>query len=217
MEQTTDQFNLLAAYAAHDTLFATAVHARFGRVEQMRAMSGLPLAVMGFLAACDNSPKVTANNATPQEVQQKVAAAGAVEMISPGRWEGVIHISEMSMPGLPPEAQAKMAQARADQKVVSCVTPEDVKESKASMFGGMGKECKYDHFALGGGKVDGTATCDTGDGKMKATVSGTFSSDTYHLAMHTEATGAKPVSGMTMTMSVDAKRVGACRGTPDES
>jgi hypothetical protein len=180
-------------------------------------MSGLPLVVMGIVAACDSSPKVTANNATPQEVQQKVAAAGAVNMISPGRWEGVVHISEMSMPGLPPEAQAKMAQARGDQKFVSCVSPEDVKQSKASMFGGMGKECKYDHFALGGGKVDGTATCENGGGKMKTTLSGTFSADTYHLAMHTEATGGQPMNGMTMTMSVDAKRVGECRGTRDES
>jgi hypothetical protein len=183
----------------------------------MRMMSSLPLAAMAVLAACDSSPKVTANNATPQEVQQKVAAAGAVEMISPGRWEGLVHIAEMSMPGLPAEAQAQMAKARGDEKFVSCVTPEDVKESKASMFGGMGKECKYDHFALGGGKIDGTATCDTGGGKMTTTVSGTFSSNTYHLAMHTEAAGTKPVNGMTMTMSVDAKRVGECRGTPDES
>ena len=217
MEQTTAQFNLLAAQAAHDISLAAAVYARFGRGKQMRVMSGLPLAVMAILAACDSSPKVTANNATAQEVQQKVAAAGGVEMISPGRWEGVMHIAEMSMPGLPPEAQAHMAQARGDQKIISCVTPEDVKQSKASMFGGMSKECKYDHFALGGGKVDGTATSDTGGGKMKTTVSGTFASDTYHLAMHSEATGAKAMDGMTMTMSIDAKRVGACRGTPDES
>jgi hypothetical protein len=217
MEQTTDYFNRLAANASHDISFAAAVYALFGRGKRMRVISGWPLAVMGMLAACDSSPKVTANNATPQEVQQKVAAAGSLEMISPGRWEGVVHIAEMTMPGLPPEAQAQMAKARGDQKIVSCVTPEDVKESKGSMFGGMGKECKYDHFALGGGKIDGTATCDAGGAKMKTTVSGTFSSDTYHLAMHSEATGAKPMSGMTMTMSVDAKRTGACRGTPDES
>jgi len=217
MEQTTDYFNRLAAHASHDIFIYGGGLRLVRRGKRMRVISGWPLAVVGMLAACDSSPKVTADNATSREVQQKVAAAGPVEMISPGRWEGVVHIAEMTMPGLPPEAQAEMAKARGDQKIVSCVTPEDVKESKASMFGGMGDECKYDHFALGGGKIDGTATCDTGGGKMKTTVSGTFSSDSYHMTMHTEAAGAKPMSGMTMSMSVDAKRTGECRGTPDES
>ena len=183
----------------------------------MRVVHFAPLAVIALLAACDSSPKVTADNATGEEVQKKVAAAGGINMISPGRWEGVVHITEMKMPGLPPEAQARLAQARGDDKIVSCVTPEDVKQSKASMFGGMGGDCKYDHFEMGGGKVDGTATCDSGGSKTKTTIAGTFSSDTYHLEMRSEGTGAKATDNMTMAMSADAKRVGECRGTPDES
>lgn len=183
----------------------------------MRAVTVLPLGTIAMLAACNSSPTVTANNATPQEVQQKVAAAGNIQMISPGRWEGVVHVSEMKMPGLPPEAQARLASARGDQKIVNCVTPEDVKASKASLFGGMNKECKYDHFALGDGKVDGTATCATGGGTMKTTISGTFSSDTYHLDMRAEGTGPKASDTISMASSIDAKRVGECRGTPDES
>lgn len=183
----------------------------------MRAISALPLVATAMLAACNSGPTVTANNATPKEVQQKVAAAGDIQMISPGRWEGVVHVTELKMPGLPPEAQARLAQARSDQKTVNCVTAEEIKESKADLFGGMNKECKYDHFALGGGKVEGTATCNTGGGTMKTTVSGTFSSDTYHLDMRAEGTGPKATENMTMASSIDAKRVGACRGTPDES
>jgi hypothetical protein len=183
----------------------------------MRVIHLSPLAMMAVLAACNSSPTVTADNATGKEVQQKIAAAGGVDMISPGRWEGVVHITEMKMPGLPPEAQARLAQAQGDQKIISCVTPEDVKASKASMFGDMGEDCKYDHFEMGGGKVAGTATCDRDGAKTRTTIAGTFSSDTYHLEVNSQGTGAKATDSMTMAMSADAKRVGECRGTPDET
>jgi len=176
----------------------------------------LPLAAIAVLAACNSSPTVTADNASSKEVAQKVAAAGVVDMISPGRWEGTTHIAEMTMPGLPPEAQAKLAAARGDTKTVSCITPEEVKASKASMFGDMGDNCKYDHFAMGGGKVDGVATCDNNGTKIKTTISGTFSSDSYQMAIRSESSGKGPMDGMTMAISADAKRVGECRGTPDE-
>jgi hypothetical protein len=183
----------------------------------MRVLAVLPLAAIVGLAACSSSPTVTADNASSKEVAQKVAAAGDLQTISPGRWEGVVHVTQMTMPGLPPEAQAKLAAARGDQKVVSCVTAEDVKASKAAMFGEMGDNCKYDHFAMGGGKVDGTATCDNGGAKTKTTISGTFSSDTYHIAIRSESTGKEAMANMTMEMSADAKRVGECRGTADET
>ena len=184
----------------------------------MRVIRFSPLAAVAVLAACNSSPTVTANNATGKEVQQKIAAAGGISTISPGRWEGVMHITEMKMPGLPPEAQARLARAQGDNKIVTCVTPDEVKADKASMFGNMGGECKYDHFEMGDGKVNGTATCDRGGGaKTKTTIAGTFSSDTYHLEVRSEGTGGKATDNMTMAMSADAKRVGECRGTPDES
>jgi hypothetical protein len=184
----------------------------------MRVVDFLALGAIATLAACNSSPTVTANNATPKEVQDKIAAAGDVQMISPGRWEGVTHITEMKMPGLPPEVQARLATTRGDQKTVHCVTAEEVKASKASLLGDMGGDCKYDHFAMGGGKIDGTATCHSdGGGTMKTTVSGSFSADSYHLDVRAEGTGAKATDNMTLAMSSDAKRVGDCRGTPDES
>jgi hypothetical protein len=217
MERGTAGRNVLADQNAHDNSgtgqFSVSASGGFG----MRVVHLAPLAAMAALAACNSSPKVTADNATGEEVQKKVAAAGGIDMISPGRWEGVVHITEMKMPGLPPEAQARLAQAQGDEKIVSCVTPEDVKQSKASMFGDMGEGCKYDHFEMGGGKVDGTATCDRDGSKMKTRIAGTFSADTYHIEIRSEGTGAKATDNMTMAMSADAKRVGECRGTPDES
>lgn len=182
----------------------------------MRPSAVLPLAALAVLAACNKGPTVTADNASSSEVAQKVAAAGGVQTISPGRWEGTMHITEMTMPGLPPEAQAKLAAARGDEKVISCVTPEEVKAEKGSMFGKLGENCKYDHFAMSGGKVDGVASCDNNGTKTKTTISGTFSADSYQMAIRSESTGKGPMENMTMAMSLDAKRVGECRGTPDE-
>ena len=104
-----------------------------------------------------------------------------------------------------------------NQKIVSCVTADQVKADKASLFGGMSKDCKYDHFAMGGGKIDGVATCDNDGHQTKTTISGTFSSDSYQMAVRSESSGKGPMENMTMAMSVDAKRVGECRGTPDET
>ena len=183
----------------------------------MRVSALLPLAAIAALAACNKGPTVTADNASGDEVAKKVVAAGGVDMISPGRWEGTMHVTEMAMPGLPPEAQAKLAAARGDQKIVSCVTADQVKADKASLFAGMSKDCKYDHFAMGGGKIDGVATCDNDGHHTRTTISGTFSSDSYQMAVRSESSGKGPMENMTMAMSVDAKRVGECRGTPDET
>jgi hypothetical protein len=183
----------------------------------MRLSVILPLAAIAALTACNKGPTVTADNASGDEVAKKVVAAGGVDMISPGRWEGTMHITEMSMPGLPPEAQAKLVAARGDQKIVSCVTPEEAKADKASMFGGLSKDCKYDHFAMGGGKIAGVATCNNDGHQTRTTLAGTFSSDSYQMAVRSESSGKGPMENMTMAMSVDAKRVGECRGTPDET
>lgn len=170
------------------------------------------------LAACNKAPEVSATNATQKEVAEKVAAANAGgTMIEPGRWEGSMTMHEMDMPGLPPEVKAQMKkQLSTTHNFVNCVTEEDVKNQKA-LYTGDDKNCKYDHFTLGGGKIDAVMTCNRGDGgKMAMTMTGDYASGRYHMDMTTRAEGAGPMGSMTMKMSVDAKRVGACRGTKDE-
>jgi len=170
------------------------------------------------LVACNSGPNVSATNASTKEVAEKVAAAnGGGAMIEPGRWEGSMTMHEMDMPGLPPEVKAQMKkQLSTAHSFVNCVTEEDVKNQKA-LYTGDDKNCKYDHFTLGGGKIDAAMTCNRGDGgKMAMAMTGDYSSGSYHMDMNTKAEGAGPMGSMTMKMSVDAKRVGACRGTKDE-
>jgi hypothetical protein len=174
------------------------------------------------LAACNKAPEVSATNATQKEVGQKVAAATAGSggvMVQPGRWEGTYTMHEIEMPGLPPQAATAMkAQMGAGHSFVNCVTPEDVKAEKVFYTGDDDKSCKYDHFTLGGGKLDATLTCNRArQGKMAMTMTGSYSPEAYHMDMAAKMEGAPgPAGAMTMKMSVEAKRVGACRGTKDE-
>ena len=175
------------------------------------------------LSACNSSPDVSATNATPAEVQAKVdaaAAKGGGVMVNPGRWEGVVSVNELDIPSMPPEAKEQMkAQMGGKQTFVSCVTEEDVKQQKAFFTGNPAdKSCKYDHFSMSGGKVSGVLKCDrAGQGRMTMTMNGDYSPDSYSMAMDSKAEGDGPMGKMTMKMTVDAKRVGACRGDEKKS
>jgi hypothetical protein len=177
--------------------------------------AGLPL----ILAACDSGPTVSATNATPEEVQQKVAAAGGSgAMVNPGRWEGTMTMHEIEIPGMPAEAREQMkAQMGAPQTFASCVTEEDVKEQKAFFTGDNDdKSCKYDHFTMASGKVSAALTCDRGEaGRSEMTMDGSYTPDRYEMQLSSNAKGSAPMGQMSMKMTVQAKRVGACKG--DES
>jgi len=172
------------------------------------------------LAACDSGPNVSATNATPEEVQEKVdAAGGGAVMVSPGRWEGTMTVHEIDIPGMPPEAREQMkAQMGSDQSFTSCVTEEDVKQQKAFFTGATDdKSCKYDHFDMAGGKISAALKCDRGEqGRMTMTMNGDYAPDSYRMDMDSRAEGSAPMGQMTMKMTVQAERVGACRGTDDE-
>lgn len=174
------------------------------------------------LAACDSGPKVSATNATAEEVQEKVAAATGKEgvLVNPGRWEGTMTIKEMDIPNMPAQAKEQMkAQMGGAKTFVSCVTEEDVKKQKAFFTGDeTDKSCKYDHFNMAGGKIDAVMNCDHGGGaRMAMTMNGSYSPDSYTMNMSSKASGGNsPMGAMSMTMTVDAKRVGVCKGTKDE-
>ncbi len=178
------------------------------------------------LAACDkkadSGAAVSVTNASQQEVAEKVAAATGGDnamMVEPGRWEGVVKIEEMNIPGLPPQAREQMkAQMGNENKFVSCVTPEDVKAKKAFFTGdAKDKSCTYDHFTMAGGKIDAAMKCNRGgDGKMAMTMNGNYAPQSYNMAITSEGQGEGPMAKMSMKMSVSAKRVGACKGSEDE-
>ena len=172
----------------------------------------LPLA----LAACGSEPSVSAENASVDEVAAKVKAAGGQAMfLSPGHWDSTLTIQQVSIPGMPPEVTAHMKQAMAGKVTGSCLTPEQAKKPGADFFGGRDrKDCRYDHFDMGDGKLDAKLVCGAEGGSAIVTMQGTYSPDTFRIAMTTEAKGAPgaPMGTMTMAATIDSKRTGVCTG-----
>jgi hypothetical protein len=183
-----------------------------------RLMILLPMA----LAACNSGgPTVTATNASAAEVADKVAAANAGgEMIAPGRWEGKLTMHDVQMPNmdrLPPAMREQMmSRMSAGKPFVNCVTEEEIKAKHGLFAGEAAKNCRYDHFTMTGGKIDSAMSCDTPTAKMAMTMTGSYSPDAYHMEAATKTSGASAAGTMNMSMTIDAKRIGACHGTPDE-
>ena len=178
----------------------------------MKTVARLVAAALA-LAACDREPNVDVRNATTEEVAKEVADAGGSDnFVRPGKWESRVQIEEFDLPGAPPEAKTAMRGMHERAMVSeSCLTPEEAKRPKEDFFAGKGKNCRYDNFTMGNGKVDAVMKC-TGEGMAQTmAMQGSYSPDSYQMRMSMKAdAGAGPPGGMTMTMRVDAKRVGEC-------
>ena len=175
--------------------------------------AALFLACAASLAACDSGPKVDARNATAEEVAEQVADAGGSDnFVRPGKWESRVQIEEFELPGAPPEAKSAMRSMHERAQVYeSCLTPEDARRPKEDFFAGANKNCRYHHFKMGDGQIDAMMNC-SGEGMSQTmTMQGTYSPEAYQMQMSMKAqAGAGPPGGMTMTMRVEAKRIGEC-------
>lgn len=178
-----------------------------------RATILLPLIL---LAACDSGPTVSATNASISEVAAKVDAARLDEtFFRAGKWTVKGQIDDIQVPGMPPELAAQMkARGQAMPGTQSCISEADAKKPAADFFTG-NKSCKYDHFTMGGGKIDARMRCGIGGGTQLTTMTGTYGPETYRMAMTTAmenpAQGsASGMEGMTMKLSVEGKRIGEC-------
>src|SRR6266550_1759443 len=137
------------------------------------------------LAACNKGPQVNEKNASVAEVAQKVREAGADEsFVRPGLWESKVTVENFEMPGMPPEMAQRMKTMMAQNQEHdnhSCLTPEDVKRPKEDFFAGKNNECRYDHFTMGGGKIDAAMRCGGQDGGSVMQMAGTYSPDSYQM------------------------------------
>lgn len=184
------------------------------RVNAMRGSMiwGSGLAML-LLAGCGEKT-VTAQNASVAEVAEKVKKADLAQesFVSPGKWQLRMTIQDMSIPGMPPEMAQHMKSAMGQGRAFeSCVTPEDAKRPKEKFFAGAdAPNCRYDNFTMGGGKVSLLMHCDGEGGKRTMKMDGTYGADAYHMTM--ASTGQVEGGTMTMTATMDGKRVGACTG-----
>jgi hypothetical protein len=171
------------------------------------------------LAGCGSSsgPSVNEKNASVEQVSNKVSAASAAGALhfNPGKWVSTVTVDEMTIPGLPPQAAEMMKKAMAKPHMADkCLTPEEAKKPKGDFFSGK-NDCRYDHFTMGGGKIDAKMICSSGGQDQTFELNGTYSPDSYQMAMQGNVTGGPNGRAMTMRMHVDAKRVGACTGNEE--
>ena len=162
-----------------------------------------------FLAACDSSPTVKAENASVAEVAQKARDAIRIE---PGQWTGKVEISSLKLPNLdklPPEARARM-QAAMQHSFTNCVTPEQLADPKQALFRpDDDASCVYDRFSMQDGKIESEMTCQRGAVKQHTRMTGTFTSTSYDVIGETDMGGSAGGGGK---VHITAARTGACTG-----
>ena len=172
------------------------------------------------LSACNKGPEVSLKNATGNQVAQAVNRSGVMnggQMVEPGLWESKVTIQEMNMPGVPAQYLDKMKQSMAEhrnQTSKHCITPADVKRPKEDFFGA-DKSCKYDHFTMGGGKIDVAMVCHEQESTNTMNVKGSYTPTSYSVDTSMTGSGGEE-GGMTMKMHVDSNRVGECTGKDDD-
>lgn len=172
----------------------------------MRSLYLFPFAVLA--AGCSSEPTVTATNASVEDVQKQVAAAGGRTQMRPGRWEGTVAVKNSVPAGVPAGA------ADASRPLKICVTPDQVKPGANPFVAQMQEGCKYDTFKMADGRIDATMTCERPGMTIKNKLTGEFTADDYKVFSVTEmsGSGAGPMAGMKAESTITARRTGECRG-----
>lgn len=172
-----------------------------------------------MLSGCNDSPKVEAENASIQEVADKVREAndGDTLMVRPGQWQSTVELESIDIPGMPQAAVAQMKKTMASVATghKSCLTKEQAMKPKEDFFAGKDSNCRYDKFSMDDGKMTGTMRCTNpqGGGTQLIEFDGTYAPESYRMRMASTVEGASPGGPMKMVMRMESKRTGECDGT----
>ena len=176
-----------------------------------RGMNKLLLVgLIAALGACDRAT-VDERNASAEVVAKAVNAARADMQFEPGRWESNVTFVSMEAPGMPPEvSQAMQCSLGKEHSYATCLSKAEAEKPAADFFAKDAKDCTYDHFKLGGGKIDAKMRCGADGRSVVMTMNGAYDSDSYDMMMETAVDGGG--TPVTMKMKVASNRVGDCRG-----
>ena len=171
------------------------------------------------LTACNKSGEVHERNASVEQVANAVSRSAAANdiLLRAGEWKVSGTLEELNIPNMPPEAQSEMKRAMGQQHDMTyqyCLTPEQAKKPGGKFFNRQAsKNCRYDHFTMGGGKIDALMRCAAPEGSMEMTIAGTYAADSYSTQVAMNMVGGRQ-GGMSMKMRSQAERVGEC--TPED-
>ena len=179
----------------------------------------LPLVLLAatLAAACNKEADVDLTNATPEQVANAMKESGiASDMRQPGLWATTMTVTDMQVPGMPPEMVERMKQTLgAGQRQEVCVTQAEI-DKLDSFIGQNNAKCTFENYKVGGGKVAGKATCKpNAEMTQTMTMQGTYTKTTSDMTMTSQITGGPPqMNGATTTMNVKSERVGECPSAP---
>ena len=93
-----------------------------------------------------------------------------------------------------------------------CLTPEQAKRPQGKFFNDKAaNNCRYDHFTMGGGKIDAVMRCDGKPSSMTMTIDGTYGADSY--ATHVQMNMAGGPQG-SMSMKMRSRRIASANARP---
>ena len=131
--------------------------------------------------------------------------------VNPGKWKQTATLVEIDAPGMPPQVAEAMKKSMGTSQVhETCLTPEKAKNPREDFFTGADKNCRYEHFKWGDGKIDLKMLCTHENATQTMELAGTYQPNAYKMAMSVASKGSNPAEVMNMKMNVDAQRVGEC-------
>lgn len=163
------------------------------------------------LAGCDKTDK------GPKSMEQAKAEAAKLERPKPGLYKQSRTITKFEIPGTPPAAAAQMQAAMGKvQENNFCMTPEMANQGFRDIVDkiGKGKDCKYDRFAVSGGRIDALLHCENAtQGKGTITMAGTVGEEGSDITVAVDQQGGQaPMANAKITMRVVSQRIGDCPG-----
>ena len=173
------------------------------------------LAIATPFAACSSEPEVDVKNASVGDVVNEVQKAGVSEQfIRPGKWETKVVVEDVDIPGMPAATKAQMKGMFAQRQNVTinhCVSPEEARKPDGKLFTGQdSKNCRYDHFTMGDGKIDAVMRCDGEQGSaMTMTMAGTYTPESSSTRSEMRVSSGRE-GAMTIKARTETRRVGEC-------
>jgi hypothetical protein len=148
-------------------------------------------------------------------------SGGGSDQIQPGMWETTTRMTEIEVPGMPPEiAQQMKAQMQNQSQTQSqCITPEQAANPAGNVLnqGSDAQGCNFSDSTFAGGRINVRGTCPGPGGQGSATMSweGSYTATTMEGRIRAEVqapAGAAATGPQTIRMSgtLSARRTGEC-------
>lgn len=145
-----------------------------------------------------------------------IFACSSNTALQPGQWEFTTKMTDVELPGMPPEiaAQAKQAMASQQSQTQSrCITPAEAANPGGSLANpsGNAQGCTFSKQTFAGGTIDVAGNCrpPTG-GTVETALTGTYTATEINAAITANVTGGPQAVRMRGTMT--GRRTGDCPG-----